>query len=119
MSNNSVAETLVLSAIKTVGKREFLKTVDRLFAKSKDLSKGSVKEAKAIEVQCKARVKGARTGIKLGRHVLFDAMQCPREVSKDGLCCIHNNRLEKFGGLSFGLYSEPLTEEQSKVFGES
>jgi len=116
------AEILVLSAVKSVGKREFLKTVDTLFNVRKPL--GEKQERKKAEVpadkQCSARVKGDRTGLKAGRHVLFEATRCPRhELSSDThLCRIHSNQINKFGSLPFGKVDEGLTDSQKKVFGE-
>lgn len=123
MSNNSVqtpAEVLVKSAVKTVGKREFLKTVERLFDTKQKTNSHRQKAEVSADVQCLARVKGDRTGLKVGRFVLFDAYRCPRhEVSLEThLCAIHANQVAKFGGLSFGTHESPLTEDMKKVFGE-
>jgi hypothetical protein len=115
--NPSPAEILIQSAVKTVGKREFLKTVERLFPTPvavKRLPKEPVQGAGG----CQARVKGERTGIKAGRHVLFDAQRCPRASVEGGLCCIHRNQKARLGELPLGLASAPLTESQRKVFGE-
>jgi len=128
MSNNvpvSVADVLIMSAVKTVGKREFLRTVEKLYG-----SVESKVKAKAFKIQnkatvpsteqCVARVKGDRTGIKVGRFVLFDAQRCGRhEISQDShLCPIHTNQVSKFGELSLGTVDAPLSESQKKVFGE-
>ena len=120
MSNNesnSPADILILSAVKTVGKREFLKTVERIFKTTevKERHKKSVGDGE----QCEARVKGDRTGMKVGRYVLFDSCRCPRrEVNDTHLCAIHKNQLDKFGELNYGKYTEPLNDMQKKVFGD-
>lgn len=116
---SSEAEVLINSAVKTVGKREFLKTVDKLF----NAKAAVVKPRNKLEVpgdkKCIARVKGDRTGIKVGRFVLFDNQRCNRkELSDEHLCAIHTNTVTKFGSLLYGKFNEPLTEEQKKVFGE-
>jgi hypothetical protein len=122
MSNNegsSPAEILILSAVKTVGKREFLKTVDRLFKTSE--VKERRKKAEVVDgEQCVARVKGDRTGMKVGRYVLFDSCRCPRSEVDSGthVCAIHKNQYDKFGELKYGLYNAALTEAQKKVFGD-
>jgi hypothetical protein len=116
MEHKTAAEILIESAVKTVGKREFLRTVERLYSPKKGIR--MLKESTPVETQCQARVKGERTGIKAGRFVLFEAARCPRSASQDGICCIHANQQTKFGELPLGLYESPLTEEQKKVFGE-
>ena len=124
MSNNplqSPAEVLIMSAVKTVGKREFLKTVERLFeTKNKSPVGRRVKSEVAAEEQCVARVKGDRTGLKVGRFVIFDAKRCPRhEVSAEShLCAIHTNQIVKLGELPLGTHTSPLTESVKKVFGD-
>jgi len=124
MSNNSSqspAEVLIMSAVKTVGKREFLKTVERLFeTKQKSVSAPREKFAVSAEEQCVARVKGDRTGLKVGRYVLFDAKRCCRhEVSTEShLCAIHTNQVTKMGSLPLGTHDSALTEDMKKVFGE-
>jgi len=120
MSNNTPAEVLILSAVKSVGKREFLKTFDRLFG-NKNFNLRATKckkEVVDVEKQCEARVKGERTGIKAGRFVLFEAARCQRHHSAGGLCPIHNNQNTKFGALPLGRSQDPLTDGQKKVFGE-
>jgi hypothetical protein len=125
MSGNtpqSPAEILLSAAVKSVGKREFLKAYEKLFA-SKHSVEGKSQRTKAevpAESQCCARIKGDRVGIKVGRYVLFEALQCPRrEVSNDlHLCPIHTNQMNKFGELAFGRFAEELSEDQKKVFGE-
>lgn len=116
------AEILIMAAVKSVGKREFLKTVDQLFNARKPA--GEKQERKKSEVpadkQCAARVKGDRTGLKAGRHVLFEATRCPRQelTSDTHLCPIHSNQTNKFGSLAYGKVDEALTDAQKKVFGE-
>ncbi len=112
MSEKTVAEILHESALKTVGKRELLKSFQKLFEKEKQ------KQRQPIQKQCQARVKGDRTGVKVGRYVLFDNQQCCREAREGELCAIHSNQVKKFGALPLGLMTSPLTEEQKKVFGE-
>jgi hypothetical protein len=124
MSNNSSqspAEVLIMSAVKTVGKREFLKTVERIFQTNQRPTQAKRQKTEvAVEEQCLARVKGDRTGIKVGRFVLFDAKRCPRhEVSTEThLCAIHTNQVAKLGELPFGSHNSPLTDDMKKVFGE-
>jgi hypothetical protein len=121
-NTSTPAEILILSAVKSVGKREFLKTVDLLFNARKPV--GEKQERKKSEVpadkQCAARVKGDRTGLKAGRHVLFEATRCARhELASDNhLCPIHTNQTKKFGSLAYGKVDEALTDAQKKVFGE-
>jgi hypothetical protein len=123
MSDNTIqtpAEILINSAIKTVGKREFLKTVERIY----DVSFGKVKQTPKVkasisqETQCEARVKGERTGMKIGRFVLFESQRCPRgEVdSSTHLCAIHTNQVNKLGGLPFGRSAEELNDNLRKTF---
>jgi hypothetical protein len=118
-NNNSViAEVLVNASVKTVGKREFLKAVEKVLGnkREKDLR---IKTEVPSDEKCLARVKGERTGIKVGRHVLFDTGRCERKgVSSNNLCVIHANQMAKFGYLPLGLYNEPVTDELKKVFGE-
>lgn len=117
MTEQTPAEILILSAIKTVGKREFLKTVQQLFRKDKKESIKQTKQA-AQEVQCEARVKGERTGIKIGRHVQFEQARCPRaEIDTSShLCAIHTNQVKKLGELPYGRVTEDLDETLSKTF---
>lgn len=117
----STAEILIASVIKSVGKRVFLKTVEQM-TKHQEKSAPTVqrvKQAVPAECMCVARKKGERTGIKAGKHVLYDAVRCERKGvdSETHLCAIHTNMMKK-GSLPFGLYSDPLTEEAKKVFGE-
>lgn len=117
-NNNSViAEVLVNASVKTVGKREFLKAVEKVLGnkREKDLR---IKTEVPSDEKCLARVKGERTGIKVGRHVLFDTGRCDRKGVENKLCVIHGNQMTKFGYLPLGLYNEPVTEELKKVFGE-
>jgi hypothetical protein len=118
----STAEILIASVIKSVGKRVFLKTVDKMFKNTERVSqtKERVKAVVPAECMCVARKKGERTGIKAGKHVLYDAVRCGRkEVSTENhLCAVHTNMLARKGTLPFGEYSDPLTDDMKKVFGE-
>jgi len=116
-TQQTAADVLVMSAIKTVGKREFLKSVKKIFG-SKQHASRQVKDSVAVEEQCEARVKGERTGIKAGRYVLFDAGRCSRHQVENKLCAIHRNQVTKFGDLSLGRVQEVLTDAQKKVFGD-
>ena len=119
MSDNStVAEILVASAVKTVGKREFLKTVEKVFGKKESEKEVRVKMDVPADEKCEARMKGERTGIKVGRYVLFDAVRCGRKEVDSHLCAIHSNQVTKFGELPLGLFKDPITDELKKVFGE-
>ena len=129
--NKTPAEILIRSAVHTVGKREFIKTVASLFGTKKDTAskvggattaavtrKPRTKHEVPFELQCVARVKGARTGIKIGRFVLFESARCDRK-EVDGsshLCAIHTNQVKKTGALPFGKAADALTEEQQKTF---
>ena len=115
-NNSVVAEVLVNASVKTVGKREFLKAVEKVLGnkREKDLR---IKTEVPSDEKCLARIKGERIGIKVGRHVLFDTGRCERKGG-DKLCVIHANQMAKFGYLPLGLYNEPVTEELKKVFGE-
>ena len=118
--SSDAADTLVRFVVKSIGKREFLKSVDRLFPKSKSSSKAAKVEHTPVQTdkQCEARVKGERTGIKAGRYVLFDAQRCPRARVEGGqLCCIHENQVKK-EKFHLGYVNAPLTDAQKKVFGE-
>ena len=115
--NSSVAEILINSAIKTVGKREFLKTVEKLFENKKEKEVRTKADVPANEM-CVARMKGERTGIKVGRYVLFDAVRCNRKGVDAHMCRIHANQAAKFGELPLGLFRDPITDELKKVFGE-
>jgi hypothetical protein len=116
--NSSIAEILINSAVKTVGKREFLKTVEKLFEHKKLEKEVRAKTHVPADEKCVARMKGERTGIKVGRYVLFDAVRCDRKGIDSSLCAIHANQVSKFGELPLGLYNDPITEELKKVFGE-
>lgn len=121
MSGETPAEVLIKSVVKTVGKREFLKTVERLYQTThKAASSDRQKTEVSAEEQCVARIKGDRTGLKVGRFVMFDARRCPRhEISTEThLCAIHTNQVAKFGELPFHTHDSPLTEDLKKVFGE-
>ncbi len=108
----TVADVFLEAALRAVGKRELMKSFEKLFPKEK------VREKTPVQNPCEARVKGERTGIKVGRYVLFDAQQCSRETREGRVCAVHGNQIRKFGTLPLGYYPDPLTEEQKKVFGE-
>ena len=114
------AEILIQSVMKTIGKREFLKTVERLFpTKATKARKAYVRrEAPSQDNQCVARMKGERTG-KIGRRVQYTAEQCPRHKDEDGLCKVHHNQMQKFGALTFGSVIEPIDEELEAIFGKA
>ena len=118
----STAEILIASVIKSVGKRVFLKTVEQMYKHPEKATPTGqrVKQFVPAECMCVARKKGERTGIKAGKHVLYDAVRCERrEVdSETHLCAVHTNIIQRKGALPFGLYSEPLTDQTKKVFGE-
>ena len=117
----STAEILIASVIKSVGKRVFLKTVSKMFKNTeKPATKERVKQVVPAECMCVARKKGERTGIKAGKHVLYDAVRCGRrEVdSETHLCAVHTNVVSRKGSLSFGEHTDPLTDDMKKVFGE-
>jgi hypothetical protein len=123
---NTITDILIQSAVKTVGKREFLKGVERAFGTNQtNNSASSTSQRKKREVhevkqdeQCCARVKGPRTGIKIGRYVLFEQARCSRKQidGTTNLCSICSNRVKKFGSLPYGRASDPLTEEMRKTF---
>jgi hypothetical protein len=113
------ADVLINAAVKMVGKREFLKAVEKLYGITKStVEKVRNKSEVPVEEQCVARTKGDRTGMKVGRYVLFDNLRCSRGQVSDSLCAIHCNQVTKFGTLPLGKASEPLTDELKKVFGE-
>lgn len=117
----STAEILIASVIKSVGKRVFLKTVSKMFKNTEKTStKERVKQVVPAECMCVARKKGERTGIKAGKHVLYDAVRCGRrEVdSETHLCAVHTNVMIRKGSLPFGEHTDPLTDDMKKVFGE-
>ena len=117
--NSSTAELLVNAAVKSVGKREFLKTIEKMYGIKKNSSeKVRHKSSVPADSRCVARVKGDRTGMKVGRYVLFDNVRCDRKAIHDELCAIHTNQMEKFGALHYGRFDEPITDELQKVFGE-
>ena len=115
--NSLMAEILIQATVKSVGKREFLKTVEKLYGEKKDKAERSKKDV-PVDVKCIARVKGDRTGMKVGRYVIFDVARCDRKEIDGHLCAIHSNQVAKFGELPYGAYNEPITEELKKVFGE-
>jgi hypothetical protein len=117
MIEQTPAEILIQSAIKTVGKREFIKTVERIFRKEK---KETIRQSTipSQEIQCEARVKGERTGIKIGRFVQFEQARChrPEIDSSTHLCAIHTNQSKKLGELPFGRVTEELNDNLRKTF---
>lgn len=118
-SNFSTAELLIQSTVKTVGKREFLKTIEKMYGIKKNvIEKVRHKTNVPVDSLCVARVKGDRTGMKVGRYVLFDNLRCDRKGIDQDLCAIHRNQVDKFGALHYGRYDEPITEELQKVFGD-
>jgi len=124
----STAEILIASVIKSIGKRQFLKEAEKVSltaGKSNANANGNananprVKLPVPAEIQCIARKKGDKTGIKAGKHVLYDSIRCPRKESSDThLCVVHTNTVARKGSLLYGVHSEPLTEDCKKVFGE-
>ena len=113
------AELLINAAVKMVGKREFLKAVEKLYGiKKAVVDKVRHKSEVPAESQCVARTKGDRTGMKVGRYVIFDNVRCARGQVSGSLCAIHCNQVTKFSGLPLGKFTEPLTEQLKKVFGE-
>jgi hypothetical protein len=117
-SSITPAEILIQSVMKTIGKREFLKTVERLFpTKASKVRKAYVRrEAPTEENQCVARVKGERTG-KNGRRVQYLEAQCARHKFQEDLCKVHHNQVNKFGALPFGSVTEPLDKDLEGIFG--
>lgn len=124
MSDTSVAPSnptriLIDSVVKSVGKREFLKCVESMYGIRK-MTENRIRRKVPVDEQCHARVKGERTGIKVGRNVLFNPVRCDRKcVGDSNLCPIHTNKKERKNDLPYGLYDDPLTNEQEKIFGES
>jgi len=119
----STAEILIASVIKSVGKRTFLKTVEEMSKRSEkntNATQPRVKRVVPAELQCIARKKGERTGIKAGKYVLYDAVRCNRKEvdSSTHFCAVHTNMVTKNGSIPFGVYTDELTEETKKVFGE-
>jgi hypothetical protein len=121
MESSSKAKILVDFVLQSVGKRQFLKVIEEMFGLSASTAQVK-KERKKSEVtageQCVARVKGVRTGLKVGRHVLFEAQRCEKREkdSSNHLCAVHTNQVAKFGQTLFGLSTSPLTDDQRKVF---
>jgi hypothetical protein len=117
--NLSVAEVLINAAVKVVGKREVLKAVEKLYGMKNPSNKTQSKSDVPANERCVARCKGDRTGMKVGRYVLFDNARCVRKGADNSqLCVIHSNQMEKFGSLRLGKFTEPLTEDLKKVFGD-
>lgn len=134
-SENTTAHVLIESAVRSVGKREFLKTIEKMFGLSRTKSKvvsdqpkkrgpkpGSVRKPRVIEEvssenRCCARVKGDIVNVIGNRH-LYASEQCTRSRldAEGGLCAIHRNQVGKFGDLPDGRVNTPLTEQQQKKF---
>lgn len=116
---NPAHESLVECVVNAIGKRSFLKIVNKLFGETAT-NKRKVRTKREIpaDMCCMARVKGEKTGIKAGKYVLYDSIRCDRRIIDNSLCAIHLNQQEKKGELVYGLYSEELTDEQKKVFGD-
>ena len=113
------AEVLINAAVKMVGKRAFLKAVEKMYGIKKDaVDKVRHNTEVPVESQCLARIKGDRTGMKAGRYVIFDNLRCARGKVSDCLCAIHCNQVTKFSGLPLGKFTEPLSDELKKIFGE-
>lgn len=129
---NTVAQVLITSAVKVVGKREFLKTVETMFGVSRKVSGGAVgvkgekkpRKPRTLKVvpeenRCCARVKGDVSAV-VGKRHLFEGAQCTRgRLAEKELCAIHSNQVEKFGSLPDGLIHEKLTEEQATRYAEN
>lgn len=117
--SDNTNELIINAIVKMVGKREFLKTVEKLYGfKKVPVDKVKNKSEVPAESRCVARTKGDRTGMKVGRYVIFDNTRCTREQVSDGVCAVHYNQVTKFGELPLGKFTEPITEELKKVFGE-
>lgn len=127
-SEKSVAAVLIESAIRVVGKREFLKTVESMFGmkKTTKVTKESTKEKKPRkprtlkevpkENRCCARVKGDISAV-VGKRHYYESAQCSRgRVASSDLCAIHRNQSEKFGVLPDGRIGEELTTEQKNHY---
>ena len=133
-SDNTVAQVLIASAVKVVGKREFLKTVETMFGfsfsrkeKQSNIVHGKEKKARkprtlkavADENRCFGRVKGEVSAV-VGKRHFFESAQCTRShVDSSDLCAIHRNQVEKFGSLPDGRMGETITEEQKERYAAS
>ncbi len=126
---NTIAQVLVESAVKVVGKREFLKTVETMFGVSKSGGAVKSKEKKPRKPRtlkpvpednrCCARVKGDVSAV-VGKRHLFESARCTRGcVASSDLCAIHRNQSEKFGALPDGRIGETLTNDQAERYCES
>jgi len=122
MSDNTkytAAESLVECVIKSLGKKAFLKAVEKVCGDLKgSRRKTRTKHSVPAELQCCARIRGERTGIKAGKFVLYDNVKCARKLESQRLCAIHQNEITKKGELKYGIFGECLTELQKKVFGD-
>ena len=114
---NPAHESLVTCVVDAIGKRSFLKIVNKLFGETTQRKARTKREVPA-DMCCMARIKGDKTGIKAGKYVLYDSKQCDRKILKDELCAIHSNHITKKGNLLYGKFNEALTDEQKKVFGD-
>lgn len=128
-SENTVAQVLIASAVKVVGKREFLKTVESMFGfsrkeKQSNIVQGKEKKARkprtlkavANENRCCARVKGEVSAV-VGKRHFFESAQCTRShVDSSDLCAIHRNQVDKFGSLPDGRMGETISEEQKERY---
>jgi hypothetical protein len=132
-SDNSVASVLITSAVKVVGKREFLKTVETMFdlvpaRKVEVKGKGKVEKKQRKprtlkpvpeENRCCARVKGDISAV-VGKRHYFSSARCTRGcVASSDLCAIHRNQSEKFGALPDGRIGETLTNDQATRYNDA
>lgn len=113
-SNYTPEESLVDCVVRTLGKKVFLKAVEKICGSQR---KPRTKRDVPADLQCCARTRGEKTGIKVGKYSLYDLARCDRRMVSDSLCAIHRNESKK-GALKLGLYDAPLTEDQKKVFGD-
>ena len=115
----STAEILIASVLKSVGKREFLKTVNTMFNRKEKLATQRVPRVVPDEEMCVARKKGDPTGIKVGKHMLYHPVRCGRRcLAGKKLCIVHNKVASQKGQLPLGIYSDPLTDDVKNIFGE-
>ena len=132
-SEKSIATVLIESAVRAVGKREFLKNVESIFGVTKTtkvskVSSVSVKEKKPRkqrtlkevpeEERCCDRVKGDISAV-VGKRYFYSSSRCTRKRIDGGtLCAIHQNQLTKLGALPDGMFGEKLTEEQASRYND-
>jgi len=112
--NYTPEESLVDCVVRTLGKKVFLKAVEKVCGSQR---KPRTKRDVPADLQCCARTRGEKTGIKVGKYSLYYVGRCDRRIISDSLCAIHTNERKK-GALKLGLYDAPLTEDQKKVFGD-